>query len=44
MVTMRKTWLYAAVGIAFGHLLIGARPLSAQGDCKLVLGRHGPKL
>ncbi len=37
MVTMRKTWIYAAVAFTLGYLLIGARPLSAQGDCKLVL-------
>jgi hypothetical protein len=37
MVTMRRVWLYAAVGFTFGYLLIGAKPLSAQGDCKLVM-------
>jgi len=37
MVTMRKTWIYAAVAFTLGYLLIGARPLSALGDCKLVL-------
>ena len=37
METPRKRLLYIMVGCAFGHLLIGARPLSAQDDCKLVL-------
>jgi hypothetical protein len=37
MVTIRKTWIYAAAAFTLGYLLIGARPLSAQGDCKLVL-------
>ena len=37
MRTARKRLLYIIVGCAFGHLLIGARPLAAQDDCKLVL-------
>ena len=37
METTRKRLLYIMVGCAFGHLLIGAGPLAAQDDCKLVL-------
>jgi len=37
MMTTRKSWLCLTVGFAFGHLLIGANPLKAQGDCKVVL-------
>ena len=29
--------LYIMVGFTLGHLLMGASPLSAQGDCKVVL-------
>ena len=35
--TRRKQLLYAILGFTFGHLLIGAKPLAAQDDCKLVL-------
>jgi hypothetical protein len=35
--TLRKQLLYAMLGLAFGQLLIGAKPLAAQDDCKLVL-------
>ena len=37
MKTTRKRLLYVMVGCAFGHLMIGAGPLAAQDDCKLVL-------
>jgi hypothetical protein len=37
METRRKRLLYIMVGCAFGHLLIGAKPVAAQDDCKLVL-------
>jgi hypothetical protein len=37
MITTRKRWLYLAVGFGFGHLLIGAHLLKAQGDCKVLL-------
>lgn len=37
MVTTRKTWMYWTVGFALGQMLIGANPLKAQGDCKVVL-------
>jgi hypothetical protein len=37
METTRKRLLYIMVGCTFGHLLIGAKPLAAQGDCKLLL-------
>jgi hypothetical protein len=37
MITTRKRWLYVTLGVAFGHLLIGANSLKAQGDCKVVL-------
>lgn len=37
MVTMRKIWRYAAVVFTLGYLLIGAKSLSAQGACKLVI-------
>jgi hypothetical protein len=37
MKTTRARHLCILVGCAFGHLLIGAGPLAAQGDCKLVL-------
>jgi hypothetical protein len=37
MITTRKRWLCLTVGVAFGHLLIGANPLKAQGDCKVIL-------
>jgi len=37
MTTTRKRWVCLTVGVAFGHLLIGANPLKAQGDCKVVL-------
>ena len=37
MVTTRKRLLYIMVGCALGHMLIGAKPLVAQGDCKPVL-------
>jgi hypothetical protein len=35
MDTTRKRLLYIMVGFTFGQLLIGAKPLAAQGDCKL---------
>lgn len=35
--TLRKQLLYAMLGLTFGQLLIGAKPLAAQDDCKLVL-------
>src|ERR1700681_2852884 len=35
--TRRKQLLYAILGFTFGPLLIGAQPLAAQDDCKLVL-------
>jgi hypothetical protein len=37
METIRRRLLYIMVTCAFGHLLIGAAPLAAQDDCKLVL-------
>ena len=37
MATSRKTWLYGVVGLALGLLLMGAKPLQAQGDCKAIL-------
>ena len=37
MNTTRKRLRYIMVGCAFGQVLIGAGPLAAQGDCKLVL-------
>ena len=37
METIRRRLLYIMVGCAFGHVLIGAAPLAAQDDCKLVL-------
>jgi hypothetical protein len=37
METTRKRLLYIMVGCALGYLLIDARPLEAQDDCKLVL-------
>ena len=37
MVTTRKRLLYIIVGCALGHMLTGAKPLVAQGDCKPVL-------
>ena len=37
METTRKTPLYLMVGFTFGHLLISAAPLAAQGDCKPIL-------
>ena len=37
MITTWKRWLYLTAGVAFGYLLIGANPLKAQGDCKVVL-------
>jgi hypothetical protein len=36
MQTTRKRLLYIMVGFTFGQLLIGAKPLAAQGDCQLV--------
>jgi hypothetical protein len=33
---MRTRLFYIAVGFTFGHLLIGATPVAAQGDCRLV--------
>jgi hypothetical protein len=36
METTRKGLLYIVVGLTFGQLLIGTKPLAAQGDCKLV--------
>jgi hypothetical protein len=36
METTRNRLLYIMVGFTFGQLLIGARPLAAQGDCQLV--------
>ena len=35
--TRRKQLLYAMLGLTFGQLLIGSKPLTAQDDCKLVL-------
>jgi hypothetical protein len=35
--TRRQQLLYAMLGFTFGQLLIGAKPLAAQEDCKLVL-------
>jgi hypothetical protein len=35
--TLRKQLLYAMLGFTLGQLLIGAKPLAAQDDCKLVL-------
>jgi hypothetical protein len=35
--TRWKHLLYSMLGFAFGLLLIGAKPLAAQDDCKLVL-------
>jgi hypothetical protein len=35
--TRRRQLLYAMLGFTFGQLLIGAKPLAAQDDCKLVL-------
>ena len=35
--TRRKQLLYAVLGFTIGQLLIGAKPLAAQNDCKLVL-------
>jgi hypothetical protein len=37
MITTRKRWLYLTVGFAFGLVFIGANPLKAQGDCKVVI-------
>jgi hypothetical protein len=38
MKTTRNRLFYIAVGFTFGHLLIGATPVAAQGDCgQLVL-------
>jgi len=37
METTRKRLLYLVVGFTFGQLLIGARPVAAQGNCQLVL-------
>jgi hypothetical protein len=34
--TRPKQLLYAMLGFTFGQLLIGAKPLAAQDDCKLV--------
>jgi len=36
METTRKRLLYIMVGFTFGQLLIGAKPLAAQGNCQLV--------
>jgi hypothetical protein len=36
METTRKGLLYIMVGFTFGQLLLGAKPLAAQGDCRLV--------
>jgi hypothetical protein len=35
--TYRRQLLHAMLGFTFGQLLIGAKPLAAQDDCKLVL-------
>ena len=35
--TRREQLLYAMLGLTFGLLLIGSKPLRAQADCKLVL-------
>jgi hypothetical protein len=35
--TRRRELLYAMLGFTFGQLLIGAKPLTAQNDCKPVL-------
>ena len=37
METTRKRLLYLMVGFTFGHLLIGAKPLAAQVDCRIIL-------
>jgi hypothetical protein len=37
MQTTRQRLLYVMVGFTFGHFLIGAKPLAAQDDCKVVL-------
>jgi hypothetical protein len=37
METTRKRFLHALVGCTLAHLLIGASPIVAQSDCKLVL-------
>ena len=36
METARKRLLYIVVGFTFGQLLIGAKPLAAQGGCQVV--------
>ena len=36
METTRKRLLYLMVGFTFGQLLIGAKPVAAQGNCKFV--------
>jgi hypothetical protein len=37
METTRARLLYIMVGLALGHVLMGASPLAAQGDCKAIL-------
>jgi outer membrane lipoprotein-sorting protein len=37
MKTIRTRLLYLVVGLTFGQLVIGAKPVAAQGDCQLVL-------
>jgi hypothetical protein len=37
MQATRRRLLYTMVGFTLGHLLMGVKPLAAQGDCKLVL-------
>ena len=36
MATTRKRFFYIVFGFTLGHLLIGATPAAAQGDCRLV--------
>lgn len=37
METIRKQLLYLVIGFTFGYLLVGAKPLAAQDDCKFVM-------
>jgi predicted dithiol-disulfide oxidoreductase (DUF899 family) len=37
METTRTRFLYIMVGCAFGYLLVSAKPMAAQGDCKLLM-------